>query len=330
MGSPGTLCSFWSGKHLQRAEMPQSCPLLSSAMYLTFPYQFLHNVDSMRALTKKDKCQHTWLQSRHLSWMFLLRDCPSLICCIVNEWHFCRFNLCFMLLLISLSHKEFILCSWAHLQRAQFPFSATKRAHTAYRHKKHLWFLLGWFQEMKQLKGAECLSGLHSCWAGTGRAQIHMCLPGHHCAHTKTPLEIEDLLKGNSRVFSVSKVGINTCNCVQCLISLGQHCSYHRGIILRVILLPATHHTSHKKWSRILSWFALAALQITLYQQCLVQSEDTFKALVKKDCFPHFCRSENKTAFSENECKDFWKARILKALLTLDIRFRQNCEIPNK
>lgn len=167
------------------------------------------------------------------------------------------------------------------------------------------------FQEIKLLKRAVSLSCLHSCWAGTGRAQIHMCLPGHHCAHTKTPRETEALLKWNSRVFSVSKVGIKTCSCVQPLISLGQHFSCHRGIILWFILLLDTHHTFPKKWCRMLSWFAPAALLVTLYQQCLVQSEDSLKALVKKNCFPHFLYIwQQDRFFSETEY--FWDWRTFR------------------
>lgn len=57
-------------------------------------------------------------------------------------------------------------------------------------------------------------------------------------------------LKG---LFTVSKVGISACNCVQSLISLGQHFLCHKGIILWFILLLVTQHTSHKKSNRILS-----------------------------------------------------------------------------
>lgn len=195
LGSPGILCSFYSGKHLQHAEMPQSCSLLSSAMNLTFPYQFLSTVNSMRALTRQNKCQHTWLQSRHLSWMLLLRDCSSLICCTVNEWHVCKFNLCFMLLLISLSHKEFILCSWwaLFLTRSEHSFlSLPQSMHTQCRNKRNTLMVSPWAISRDQAaKRAVSLSCLHSCWAGTGRAQIHMCLPGKHCAHTKTPQKLK-------------------------------------------------------------------------------------------------------------------------------------------
>ena len=54
------------------------------------------------------------------AWMLFFRGCPSFNCWIVNEWNFCGFNLCFVVLLISLSRKEFIPCSWAHCKKHNF------------------------------------------------------------------------------------------------------------------------------------------------------------------------------------------------------------------
>lgn len=135
-------------------------------------------------------------------WVAFSQDCHWFLCWKANEWHFCKFNLCFMLLLISLSHKDFILCSSAHLRKTVSFFCHKTCTHSVETEETLLSFPLGWFEEIRQLKAAVFLLCLHSCWAGTDRAQTQMCRPGHCCAHTKTPREIEVQPKRNSRVFS--------------------------------------------------------------------------------------------------------------------------------
>lgn len=89
-------------------------------------------------------------------------------------------------------------------------------------------------------------------------------------------------LKGLS---TVSELGINICNCVQLLISLGQHFSCHKGKILWFVLLIVIQHSSRKKTTRILSadllllfyrlYFASSALSGLRMLSKMVQSKRT-------------------------------------------------------
>lgn len=93
-------------------------------------------------------------------------------------------------------------------------------AHSVETEETLLSFPLGRCEEIMQLKAAVSVPCLHSCWAGTDRAQTQMCQLGHCCAHTKKSSRNWSSAKGKLRgLFAASRAGINAGNCARLLIS---------------------------------------------------------------------------------------------------------------